>query len=74
MTRYEDEVAAVAVTYRDARELMGSEATAFELARQCYNDLWPGRAGDQVDRGVDQIVKPVRAALDAGRSWRSCHR
>ena len=74
MTRYEDEVAAVAEAYRDARELMGSEAAAFELARQCYDDLWPGRAGDQINREVDQIVKPVRTALAAGRSWRPAHR
>ena len=69
MTRYEDEVAAVAVTYRDARERMGSEATAVELARQCYDDLWPGHSPEQVGREVEQIVKPVRAALAAGRSW-----
>ena len=74
MTRYEDEVAAVAETYRDARELIGSEPMAFELACRCYDDLWPGRAGDQVNREVDQIVQPVRAALDAGRSWRPWHR
>jgi hypothetical protein len=74
MMRHEDEVAAVAEAYRTARELMGSEATAVELARQCYDDLWPGCAGDQVNREVDQIVKPVRAALDARRSWRSRHR
>jgi hypothetical protein len=74
MTRYEDEVAAVAVTYRDARELMGSEATALKLARQCYNDLWPGHPPEQVGREVEQIVRPVRAALATGRSWRPWHR
>jgi hypothetical protein len=30
--RYQDEVAAVAEAYRNARELMGNEATAFELS------------------------------------------
>jgi len=63
MTRHED---AVAEAYRNARELVGSEATAFELARQCYDDLWPGRAGDQIDREVEQIVQPVRTAMAAG--------
>ena len=67
MTRYEDEVAAVAETYR-ARDLKSSEATAFELARQCYDDLWPGHPPDQVGREVEPIVRPVRAALAARHS------
>ena len=56
------------------RELMSREATAFELARQCYDDLWPGHPPEQVGREIEQIVKPVRAALAAGRSWRPAHR
>jgi hypothetical protein len=36
-----------------ARELMSSEATAFELARQCYDDLWLGHPSDQVGREIE---------------------
>jgi hypothetical protein len=74
MMRYQGNVAAVAEAYRNARELMGNEATAFELARQCYNDLWPGQPTDHVDRKVEQIVRPVRNALAAGRSCCSAGR
>jgi hypothetical protein len=74
MTRYEDEVAAVAEAYRSARERTGSETMAFELARQCYDDLWPCHPPGQVRREVEQIVKPVRNALAAGRSWHTAHR
>jgi len=40
------------------RELMSREATAFELARQCYDDLWLGHPSDQVGREIEQIVLP----------------
>ena len=70
MTLHEDRLAFVAMTYGDARDWRGSDETAFELAHQCYNDLFPGHAADHVDREVSDIVKPVRDALAVGRSWR----
>ena len=69
MTRYEDEVAAVAEAYRTARELMGSETAALELARQCYDDLWLGHPSDQVGREIEQIVLPPDIPLKAVRLW-----
>jgi hypothetical protein len=37
---------------------MSREATASELARQCYDDLWLGHPSDQVGREIEQIVLP----------------
>ena len=36
-----------------ARELMSREATAFELAGQCYDDLCLGHSSDQVSREIE---------------------
>lgn len=69
MARGVDDEVAVAEAYANARSLRADDATAVELARQCYRDLFPGVSEDQVAAEVERIVKPVREAVDAGRSW-----
>ncbi|WP_158046440.1 hypothetical protein [Skermanella pratensis] len=69
MARGVDDEAAVAEVYANARSLRADEATAAELARQCYRDLFPHVPDDRVAAEVERIVKPVRDAVDAGRSW-----
>ena len=45
-----DDEVAVAEAYANARSLRADDATAAELARQCYRDLFPGVPEDRVDR------------------------
>lgn len=73
MVRDVKDEAVVAGIYGSAREARADEDTAFELARQCYDDLWPGLPPDQVTAEVERIVSPVRQAIATGQPWRPTH-
>ncbi|MGF7213723.1 hypothetical protein GGE65_008373 [Skermanella aerolata] len=65
MESHGDTDIAVGSIYWAARKGHADDGVAFELARQCYDDLCPCVPPEQAHAEVNRIIEPFREAIAA---------